>query len=57
MLPLRSVILAEAIYTIIRPKFRVPIDLFLLFAHEHSTEIYGPPLFNLSFVHDDSIKN
>ena len=57
MLPLLSVILAEAIRTTIRPEFRVPTDLFLLFAHDHSTKIYGPLSFNLSFVHDHSTKN
>ena len=56
MLSLRSVILAEAICTTIRPEFRVPTDLFLLFAHDHSTKIYGPLSFNLSFVHDHSTK-
>ena len=30
------------LYTTIRPKIRVLIDLFLLFAHDHSTKIYGP---------------
>ena len=57
MLPSRSVILAEAICMTIRPEFRVPTDLFLLFAHDHSTKIYGPLSFNLSFVHDRSTKN
>ena len=28
--------------TTIRPKIRVLIDLFLLFAHDHSTKMYGP---------------
>ena len=56
MFPLRTVILAEAICTTIRPEFRVPTDLFLLFAHDHSTKIYGPLSFNLSFVHDNSTK-
>ena len=57
MLPSRTVILAEAIGTTIRPEFGVPTDLFLLFAHDHSTKIYGPLSFNLSFVHDHSTKN
>ena len=56
MLPLRPGILAEAICTTIRPEFRVPTDLFLLFAHEHSTKVYGNLSCNLSFVHDHSIK-
>ena len=91
MFPLRSVILAEAIFTTtIRPKFSVPliyffylhttirqkymvlfhlildttiwpkirvlIDLFLLYAHNHSTEIYGPFSFIFSLVHDHSTK-
>ena len=54
MLPLLSVILAEAIRTTIRPEFRVPTDLFLLFAHANSTKIYSPLSFNLSFLHDHS---
>ena len=57
MFPSRTVILAEAICTTIRPEFRVPTDLFLFFAHDHSTKIYGPLSFNLSFVHDHSTKN
>ena len=57
MLPSRSMILAEAICTTIRPKFRVPTELFLLIAHDHSTKIYGSLSFNLSFVHDHSTKN
>ena len=57
MLPSRTVILAKAICTTIRPEFRVSTDLFLLFAHDHSTKIYGPLSFNLSFVHDHSTKN
>ena len=28
--------------TTIRPKMKVLIDLFLLFAHDHSTKLYGP---------------
>ena len=38
-------------YTTIRPKLRVLIDLFLLCAYDHSTEIYGPLSFILSSVH------
>ena len=57
MLSSRSRILAEAIYTTIRLEYRVPTDLFILFAHDHSTKIYGPLSFNLSFVHDHSTKN
>ena len=45
---------AESICTTIRPEFRVPTDLFLLYAHEYSTKIYGPLLFILSSVHDHS---
>ena len=43
--------------TTIRPEFSVPTYLFLLFAHDHSTKIYGLLSFNLSFVHDHSTKN
>ena len=43
--------------TTIRPKIRVLNDLFLLFAHDHSTKIYGLLLVILSFVHDHSTKN
>ena len=57
MLSSRSRILAEAIYTTIRLEYRVPTDLFILFANDHSTKIYGPLSFNLSFVHDHSTKN
>ena len=56
MLPSRSVILAEAVCTTIRPKFRVLTDLFLLSAHDHSTKIYRPPSFILAFVYDNSTK-
>ena len=49
MLPSRSGILAEAMCTSIRPEFRVPTDLFLLFAHEQSTKIYGPLSFFFFF--------
>ena len=34
----------------------VLINLFILFSHDHSTKIYGPLSFNLSFVHDHSTK-
>ena len=50
MLTSCSKILAESICMTIRPEFRVPTDLFTLFAHDHSTKIYGPLSFNLSFV-------
>ena len=56
MLPSRSVILAEAVCTTIWPKFRVPTDLFLLFAHDHLTKKYRPLSFILSFVYDNSTK-
>ena len=56
MLSSRTVILAEAICMTIRAEFRVPTDLFLFFAHDHSTKIYGPLSFNLSFVHDHLTK-
>ena len=56
MLASHSGILAEAICTNIRPEFSFLSDLFLLFAHDHSTKIYGPLSFNLSFVHDHSTK-
>ena len=35
-----------------RPKYMILIDLFLLFAHDHSTKIYGPLSFILSFAID-----
>ena len=35
--------------TTIRPKISVLIDLFVLFAHDHSTKIYSPLSFILSF--------
>ena len=41
-------ILAKTICTSIRPEFRVPTDLFRLFADTHSTKIYGPLSFILS---------
>ena len=56
MLPLRSGILAESICTTIRTEFRVPIDLFLLFGHDHLTKAYGPLSFILSFVHNHLTK-
>ena len=52
MLFSRSRILVKAICPTIQPENRVPIDLLLLFAHDHSTKIYGPLSFNLSFVHN-----
>ena len=42
--------------TTIRPKNRALIDLFLLCAHDHSTELYGPLSFILFSVHDHSTK-
>ena len=42
--------------TTIQPKIMVLIDLFLLCAHGHSTEMYGPVSYILSFVHDHSTK-
>ena len=41
----------------IRPKIGVVIDLFLLFAHDHSTKLYGLLSFILSLAHDHSIQN
>ena len=40
-------ILAEAICMPIRPEFRFPTDLFLLFPHDHLTNIYVPLSFFL----------
>ena len=57
MLPSCSGILVESICTTIRPEFKIPTDLFLLQAHDHSTRIYGPLSFNLSFLHNHSTKN
>ena len=37
------------LYTTIRPKIRVLIDLIFLFAHDYSTKLYGPVSFILSF--------
>ena len=56
MLYSRSVILAEAICMTIRAEFMVSTDLFLIFTHDHSTKVYGPLSFNLSFVHNHSTK-
>ena len=50
-------LLVEAICPTIRPEFRFSTDLFLLFAHVHSTKIYVPLWFNLSFVYDHLTKN
>ena len=44
------------LYTTIRLKIRVLIDLFLSCAHDHSTEICGFLIFIVSFVHDHSTK-
>ena len=41
----------------IRPKIRVLIDLFVLCARDHSTEIYDPLSFILPFEDDHSTKN
>ena len=49
MLPSRSGILAEAICTSIRAEFRVFADLFISFAHGHSTKIYDLLSFIISF--------
>ena len=57
MLLSHPVILGKAICSTIRPEFGVPTDSSLLFAHDHSTEIYGPLSFIFSFVHDHSTKN
>ena len=57
MFPSRSGILVEAICTTIRPELGVPTDLFLLFTHDHSTNIYGPLSFILSFLRDHSTEN
>ena len=45
------------LYTTIRPRNYGPIDLFLLYAHNDSTEIYDPLSFIRSFMHDHSTKN
>ena len=49
-------ILAEVICTTLRPEFRVPTNLFLLFARHHSAKIFVPLSFNLSIEHDHSTK-
>ena len=49
-------VLFHLIFTTIRPKIRVLIDLFLLCAHDHSTKIYGLLSFIFSFVYDHSTK-
>ena len=49
MLPSCSRILVEAICMTIRPEFRVSTDLFILFAHDNLTKMYGPLSFNVSF--------
>ena len=38
------------LFTIIRSKVRILVDLFLLFAHNHLTKICGPLSFIFSFV-------
>ena len=43
--------------TTIRPRLKVPTDLFHLFTHDHSAKIYGSLSFILSLVHDHSTKN
>ena len=43
--------------TTIRPKIRVVIDLFLLCAHDYSTDIYIPLSFILSLVYHHLTKN
>ena len=43
--------------TAIRPKMMVLINLFILFAHDHSTKNYDSLSFILSLVHDHSTKN
>ena len=52
MLPPCSSILAKSIYATIQPEFGVPTDLFPLYAHNHSTKVYGPLSFILSFAHN-----
>ena len=42
--------------TIIRPTTMVLVELFLLYARDHSTNIYRPPSFVLSFAHDHLAK-
>ena len=57
MLPSRYGTLAEAIRTTIRPEFKVPTDLFILYARDHSIKIYGLLSFYLSFLRGYSTKN
>ena len=42
------------LHTTIRPKYMLFIHLFLLFTHDHSTNIYGFLSFILSFTNDHS---
>ena len=42
--------------TTIRPRLRVFTDLFLLFAHYHSSKMYCPLSFIFSFVYNHSTK-
>ena len=39
---LRSILIYIFMYTTIRPKVRVLINLFILFVHDHSTKNQGP---------------
>ena len=57
MLPSCYGTLAEALHTAIQLEFRFLTDLFILYARNHLTKIYGLLSFNLSFVHDHSTKN
>ena len=41
--------------TVIRPRIMLLIDLFLLFANDHSTKIYGPLSF-ISFIYIRQIR-
>ena len=34
------------------PEYRIPTDMFILYARDHLTKIYGLLTFNLSFLHD-----
>ena len=56
ILPSRSGILAEVIWTTIRPEFRFPTVLFISFAHDHSIKVHGPLSFIISFAHDHLTK-
>ena len=52
--------LAEALHTTIQLEFRFLsdlTDLFILYARDHLTKIYGLLSFNLFFLHDHSTKN